>query len=75
MPELLAQGETLQLAKADSWKAVRMLRQEAQLFEEPSDAMQLPEKLPAATLICILEQKEGWVRFEEPLEGGKMGWI
>lgn len=75
MPELMNEGETIRLTNQNNWKSIRVVKtKKSTIYEEADDAMDTDMAFAKGEIICVLEEKGGWLRAE--LAGGeKVGWI
>jgi hypothetical protein len=74
--QLFKSAQKLPLVKINNWKIIRTVEKNSiEISSEPLDGMKIGQSFKRGDVICILEEKKGWLRVEKIAQSPQVGWI
>jgi hypothetical protein len=75
-PELFKAAQKFPLSKINNWKKIIAVNSNSvEISSEPIDAMKIGQSFKKGDIICILEQKNDWLRVEKIAQSPQVGWV
>jgi hypothetical protein len=75
-PELFKSIQKFPITKINNWRKICAVnKQLVEISSEPLEAMKIGQSFKKGDIICILEQKNEWLRVEKIAKSPQVGWI
>ena len=75
-PELFKSAQKLPITKINNWKKIRAIdKNSVEISSEPIEGMKIKQSFKKGDIICILEEKNAWLRVENIAQSAQVGWI
>jgi hypothetical protein len=75
-PELFKSAQKMPITKINNWKKISAVDKNlVEISSEPLEGMKIGQSFRKGDIICILEEKNDWLRVEKIAKSAQVGWI
>jgi hypothetical protein len=75
-PDLFKSAQKMPISKINNWKKISAVDKNlVEISSEPLEGMKIGQSFKKGDIICILEEKNDWLRVEKIAKSAQVGWI